>query len=282
MTTARSIRETRALVNAFLDKAVAARVINQKSTSVPCSTASASRLLVSRDAVSPSRAERVPTRGRESFDVHTASPPPPRRAIVRPRPLVVGSRPSRRPRALLYPTQLFHPPARVAPPTPSLSTPSLEFVPPNRPPAPLSVTLAPCAARHRRSSSVVSRNIQPIKRPSLARVSPPPRLHRAARTSGRGRHRSRATRLRRLHRARRRHRHRRHRHRRRHRARRAVIHHRHSSHITRASTGCRYPKWEKTKKGSSRVVTRVTMGRKNTQPVVFLGREWYRVWSRHG
>ena len=114
-------------------------------------------------------------------------------------------------------------PARVSPPTPSLSAPSLDFVPPNRPPAPLSVTLAPCAARHRRSSSVVSRNIQPIKRPSLARVSPPPRLHRAARTSGRGRHRSRATRLRRLHRHRalRRHRHRRHR--RRHRARRAVI-----------------------------------------------------------
>tara|TARA_Y100001954_G_scaffold195184_1_gene211007 strand:+ start:3483 stop:3953 length:471 start_codon:yes stop_codon:yes gene_type:complete len=156
--------------------------------------------------------------------------------------------------------------------------------------------LAPCAARHRRSSSVVSRNIQPIKRPSLARVSPPPRLHR-----------SRASLLLLVSIARlvppvadaivl---------------ARRVFVvfialvvvvaivivaiaivvaiarvvqssHHRHSSHITRASTGCRYPKWEKTKNGSSRVVTRVTMGRKNTHPVVFLGREWYRVWSRHG
>lgn len=224
MTTARSIRETRALVNAFLDKAVAARVINQKSNVSPLlDRLRLSSPRLTRRGLPLSRAERVPTRGRESFDVHTASPPPPRRAIVRPRPLVVGSRPSRRPRALLIRRNFSTPPARVAPPTPSLSTPSLEFVPPNRPPAPLSVTLAPCAARHRRSSSVVSRNIQPIKRPSLARVSPPPRLHRAARTSGRGRHRSRATRLRRLHRARRRHRHRRHRHRRRHRARRAVI-----------------------------------------------------------
>ena len=199
-------------------------MINQKSNVSPLlDRLRLSSPRLARRGLPLSRAERVPTRGRESFDVHTASPPPPRRAIVRPRPLVVGSRPSRRPRALLIRRNFSTSPARVSPPTPSLSAPSLDFVPPNRPPAPLSVTLAPCAARHRRSSSVVSRNIQPIKRPSLARVSPPPRLHRAARTSGRGRHRSRATRLRRLHRHRalRRHRHRRHR--RRHRARRAVI-----------------------------------------------------------
>ena len=109
VTMARSIRETRALVNAFLDKAVAARVINQKSNVSPLlDRLRLSSPRLTRRGLPLSRAERVPTRGRESFDVHTASPPPPRRAIVRPRPLVVGSRPSRRPRALSSPTQLFH------------------------------------------------------------------------------------------------------------------------------------------------------------------------------
>lgn len=140
--------------------------------------------------------------------------------------------------------------------------------------------MAPCAARHRRSSSVVSRNIQPIKRPSLARVSPPPRLHRAARTSGRGRHRSRATRLRRLHRHRARRRHRHRRHRRRHRARRAVIIDIHHPSIThRPAVVIRNGR------GKERVVASRDSshdGKEAHPSGFFSGRKWYRVWSRHG
>ena len=102
-------------MNAFLDKAVAARVINQKSNVSPLlDRLRLSSPRLARRGLPLSRAERVPTRGRESFDVHTASPPPPRRAIVRPRPLVVGSRPSRRPRALSSSDATFPPLPRAS------------------------------------------------------------------------------------------------------------------------------------------------------------------------
>ena len=119
---ARSIRETRALVNAFLDKAVAARAIHTKKSHIVVSPPRVRRLSSPRPVPPPSRARNL------IF--------PPLRALIS---------------ALNW----------------SLFASSFACVPPNRAPAPLSVTLAPCAARRRRSSSVVERNIQPIKRDAM-------------------------------------------------------------------------------------------------------------------